>query len=422
MQPQHAFSDDVLGELDGIALAARVRDREVTRREVIEASLARLAKVDGLHAVQLLDEERALAAPPVQGPFSGVPTFVKDNVDVAGWPTNQGSEAFTAKPAKRDSVAARTLLSTGLVALGKSRLPEFGWSASTEFMTGEPVRNPWDPDYSAGASSGGAAALVASGVVPVAHANDGGGSIRIPAAACGLVGLKPTRGRWALDPLDQVMPVRVAVQGGLTRTVRDTAHLMAATDRPGRLKAIGLVEGPSPRRLRVGLVLDSVRSVTDRETRAAVLATAELLASQGHQVEEMASPAGEQFGEDFALYWGFLSSFVGTAAPRVSPGWDAGRADALTVGARAYFRERRREFPAAVRRLRATRHVYADVFASRDLVLSPTLSHTTPRIGHLSPRVPFEELADRLRDYVGFTPFNNTSGGPAISLPLGQTE
>ena len=100
MDPLHAFGDDVLGDLDGLAVAALVRDREVSRREVIEASLARLAKVDGLHAVQLLDAERALAADPVPGPFSGVPTFIKDNVDVAGWPTNAGSEAFVAHAAK----------------------------------------------------------------------------------------------------------------------------------------------------------------------------------------------------------------------------------------------------------------------------------------------------------------------------------
>jgi amidase len=421
VDPQHAFSDDALGELDGIALAARIRDGELSRRDVIEAAVARLAKVDGLNAVQLMDAERALAAAPVAGPFSGVPTFIKDNVDVAGWPTNQGSEAFTAKPAKRTSVAAGTVLSTGLVALGKSRLPEMGWNATTEFMTGEPVRNPWNPSYSSGASSGGAAALVASGVVPIAHANDGGGSIRIPAAACGLVGLKPTRGRWAPDVLDRVMPLKLVNNGALTRTVRDTAHFLAHTERLGKLPPIGLVEGPSSRRLRVGLVLDAPRGSTDAETRAAVLATSDLLADLGHTVEEVPFPVDEQFGEDFALYWGFLASFVAVTGPRVFPGWDPARADSLTLGARSYFSERRTAFPGALRRLRASKARYAAAFASRDLVLSPALSHTTPEIGHLSPRLPFDLLAERLRDYVGFTPVNNAAGSPGMSLPLGQT-
>jgi amidase len=421
MPAQHAFSDDVLGDLDGLALATRIRDREVSRREVIEAAIARAAEVDGLNAVQLLDAERALAAAPVPGPFSGVPTFIKDNIDVAGWPTNQGSEAFTAPAAKKDSVTARIVLSSGLVPLGKSRLPEMGWNASTEFMTGEPVRNPWDTAYSSGASSGGSAALVAAGVVPIAHANDGGGSIRIPAAACGLVGLKPTRGRWALDPLDRIMPVRLVSNGVVSRTVRDTAHFLAHTEKRGALPPIGLVEGPSRQRLRIGLVADSVRGTTDAETRSAVLATAELLTSLGHTVEETVLPVGEQFAEDFSLYWGFLGWFTAKAGPRAFPGWDPAKADTLTTGLTGYFARRRRDFPAALRRLRATKQVYAAAFRSKDLLLSPTLSHTTPEIGHLSPRQPFEQLFDRLRDYAGFTPLNNAAGSPAISLPLGET-
>jgi amidase len=163
----HAYSDDVLADHDGIALAALIRSGDVSRREVLEAALARAAKVDSaLRAVQVLDAQRALAAAsqPRPGPFSGVPTFVKDNTDVAGLPTGHGSEAFTAVPAKGDAPFCRTLVGLGLVPLGKSRLPEFGFNATTEFMTQEPVRNPWDTDVSAGASSGGSAALVAAGM------------------------------------------------------------------------------------------------------------------------------------------------------------------------------------------------------------------------------------------------------------------
>ena len=422
VRPQHAFSDDdALGLLDGLGVAARVRDRDVSRREVVEAALARLAKVDGLHAVQLADAQRALGAAAVPGPFSGVPTFVKDNVDVAGWPTNQGSEAFVARPARRTSVAARTFLSSGAVALGKSRLPEFGLNASTEFMTAPAVRNPWDPDRSSGASSGGAAALVAAGVVPVAHANDGGGSIRIPAAACGLVGLKTTRGRWPLDPLDRVMPVRLVSNGLLSRSVRDTAHFLAHTEGTGPLPPVGLVEGPSSRRLRIGVVLDSIRGETDAETRSAVRDVTALLVELGHSVDEAPIPVGEQFAQDFRLYWGFCGWFATKAGPRVFPGWDPARVDGLTLGLADWFASRRREFPAAVRRLRATRHAYAQAFRRHDLLLSPTVSHTTPPLGHLSPTVPFDVLFERLRDYAGFTPINNASGGPALSLPLGAT-
>ena len=333
----HAFGDDVLGDLDGLALAQRIRDREVTRREVVEAALARLAKVDGLHATQLVDERRALAAPAVPGPFSGVPTFVKDNVDVEGWATGMGSEAFVPKPAKRTSVAARTVLSTGLVALGKSRLPEIGLNASTEFQTGEPVRNPWDPAYSAGASSGGAAALVASGVVPIAHANDGGGSIRIPAAANGLVGLKPTRGRWAPDPLDRVMPVRLVSNGCVSRTVRDTATFHAALERHWRnpaLPPLGLVDGPARRRLRVAMIMESVTdAVVDTPTKAAVERTATLLEEQGHSVEPVPIPVDARFGDDFLSYWGLLAFLAGNLGRlTIDRTLDTARLDGLTDG------------------------------------------------------------------------------------------
>ena len=251
-----------------------------------------VAAAHDLDAIVVDDVERALrlAAGPLTGRLAGVPTYVKDNTDVAGLATRQGSRAMPDVPAAADAPFTTQLRAAGLVPLGKSSLPEFGWSASTEFDEWDPTRNPWDTAFSSGASSGGAAALVASGVVPIAHANDGGGSIRIPAAACGLVGLKPTRGRLAPDVHAAQLPVDVVCNGVLTRTVRDTAHFLAAAEAhrtaPG-LPPVGLVEGPSARRLRVGLVLDSLTDPpTDADTRAAVLATAELLTSLGHDVVE----------------------------------------------------------------------------------------------------------------------------------------
>jgi amidase len=424
----HAFGDDVLADHDGLALAALIRAGEVSRREVVEAALARAAQVDGaLHAVQVLDAERARVATdhPRPGPFSGVPTFVKDNTDLAGVPTNHGSEAFTAAPAKRDAPFVRSLLHAGLVPLGKSRLPEFGFNATTEFMTQEPVHNPWGTEHSAGASSGGSAALVAAGVVPLAHANDGGGSIRIPAAACGLVGLKPTRGRFRSSPLERVLPVNIVGEGVLTRTVRDTAHFFADAEqvRPRRpLPPVGLVEGPDRRRLRVGLVLDSVNgTTTDDETRRAVLATADLLSGLGHEVVEMPSPANAQFADDFALYWSMLGFVVSRLGARAFDGLDPSRLDGLTIGLADRYRTQARDTAGAIRRLRRSREQVARAMIGHDVMLSPVLAHTTPPLGHLSPRQPFDELFPRLLEYVGFTPLANACGSPAMSLPLGVT-
>ncbi|MCW2832041.1 MAG: amidase, partial [Aeromicrobium sp.] len=219
----HAFRDDALGDLDSVGVAAAVAGGEVSAREVAEAAIARAALVNPtLNAIQLADFERALAAAdrPASGLFSGVPTFVKDNTDVAGLPTDRGSLAVRARPAVANAPFTDQFLSAGFTMLGKSTMPEFGFNASTEYETLPPTRNPWHTGYSAGASSGGAAALVASGVVPIAHANDGGGSIRIPAAACGLVGLKPTRDRVVPAVETARLPLDIISNGVVTRTVR----------------------------------------------------------------------------------------------------------------------------------------------------------------------------------------------------------
>ena len=228
----HAYGDDALADHDGTRIAELVRAGELSVAEVTEAAIARAEQVqplvNGVHFPDFDRARRAVAGGGASpGLLSGVPTVIKDNVDVDGLPTNHGTEAFKAKPATKDSPFVTQFRSLGMNILGKSRLPEFGFSASTEYLKGDPVRNPWDPGYSAGASSGGSAALVAAGVVPVAHANDGGGSIRIPAAACGLVGLKPTRGRFVPDLRENQLPVRIVSQGVVTRSVRDTAHFFA---------------------------------------------------------------------------------------------------------------------------------------------------------------------------------------------------
>ncbi|MDV7243058.1 MULTISPECIES: amidase [Rhodococcus] len=425
----HAFRDDALGDLDATGIAERIASKEVSVREVTEAAIARAESVEPLLCgLAFPDFDRALteSGRPHEGVFAGVPTVIKDNVDVAGQPTQHGSAAFTATPARADSDFVAQYLSTGIVSLGKSRLPEFGFSASTEFMDAEPVHNPWNLAYSPGASSGGSAALVASGVIPIAHANDGGGSIRIPAAACGLVGLKPSRGRTVPDAMDKTLPVRIISQGAVTRSVRDTARWMAAAERYYRnptLPPIRLVEGPSTTRLRIGVVVDSVTtSPTDDETRKSVHATADLLAALGHHVEEAPMPVNQSFVDDFCTYWGFLAFVISNNGKRMlGPDFDRAGTDNLTRGLAAMYRKKMARTPQMLYRLRRTYREYAQVFQTYDVVLSPTLAHTTPELGYLSPRQGFEELFDKLIAYTAFTPLNNASGGPAISLPLHET-
>jgi amidase len=423
----HAFGDDALGDHDAVALARLVRSGAVSPEELAVAAVRRARRVeDVLDPIAFA----AYRAPRIgrdrrDAPLHGVPTFLKDNVDLRGMPTSHGSAAFRPRPARRTAGFASQLLATGVTVLGKTRLPEFGLNASTEFGGAEPVRNPWQPSHSPGASSGGAAALVAAGVVPIAHANDGGGSIRIPAACCGLVGLKPTRGRLVLNDQGRRLPIDLVTDGVLSRSVRDTAAFFAAAEqhhRPSALPPLGLVEGPGKRRLRIGLAVESPVVPTDAQTRLAVEQTAARLADLGHHVEPTTLPFGRQFQHDFTLYWGFIAFLISaTGKLLLDRSFDADRLDGLTLGLRGTFYREFLRTPGVLRRLRAAEHTYASVFERYDAVLSPVLAHTTPQLGHLSPTVPFEELLERLQRYVAFTPVNNVTGGPGIALPTGQT-
>src|SRR6201997_4717022 len=265
MRRVHAFGDDALGELDAVGLADAIRAGRVGRAEVVEAAIARAEAVNpalnGL-AHEAFQQARAAAkADPARGALSGVPTFLKDNVDVARQPTMRGSAAWVPLEAAPDGEFTRAYLATGVTPLGKTQMSEFGFSASAEHPRLGPVRNPWDTEYTAGASSSGSGAFVAAGVVPIAHANDGGGSIRIPASCNGLVGLKPSRGRLPLDRKPRRMPLRVVHNGVVSRSVRDTAAFFREAEqiwRSRRFPPIGDVKQPGAQRLTVAVITRSL--------------------------------------------------------------------------------------------------------------------------------------------------------------------
>lgn len=426
----HAFDpDDALGLLDATGVAERIRRGEISAAEAQAAAVSRLQRVNpALNALVLptFDNPAQRPAQTGPGPFAGVPTVIKDNVDILGLPTRYGSRAVPGHPARQDSEFVQQYLATGLVCLGKSTLPEFGFSASTEFAGQAPTRNPWHTDYSSGASSGGSAALVASGAVPIAHANDGGGSIRIPAACCGLVGLKPTRGRLVINTAQKSLPINIICDGVVTRSVRDSANFYAGAEQLWRnpaLPPIGRVQGPQARRLRIGLALDSINGTrTDEPTRAAVCQAAQRLAGAGHHVEEIALPVKPAFADDFALYWGFLAFMVDKLGHRIiQPGFDARQLENLSRGLSRHFQRQAWRAPAMLYRLRRSQREYADFMRAYDVVLTPVLAHTTPPLGYLSAEQPFEDLFAKLQRYVCFTPLNNVTGAPALSLPAGRS-
>src|SRR6201996_2224094 len=295
MQYVHASGDAALGELAAVCFAEAIRAGRVGRAEVIEAAIARTEAVDpvlnGLAYAAFRQARAAAAAAPPSGPvFQGVPTFIKDNVDVAGQPTMHGTDAWTPWNARADSEFTQLFTATGLTPVGKTQLSEFGFSASAEHPRLGPVRNPWNTDYSAGASSSGSGAFVAAGVVPIAHANDGGGAVRIPAACNGLVGLKPSRGRLPLDKETARMPLHLVANGVVTRSVRDTAAFLREAERVYRnpkLPAIGDVTQPGRQRLRIGVATSSILRECSPELREMTLKTAGLLEELGHRVEHI---------------------------------------------------------------------------------------------------------------------------------------
>lgn len=418
----HAFADDMLGDWDGVALGRLVATGEAHPEELVAAAVERAAAVaDRLGAVAH-QAVRPRRDPNPRSELDGVPTYAKDNLDVAGMPTNFGTAAFVAEPAPSDGPYARQFLATGMTVLGKSRMPEFGLNASTEFVGAPPACNPWDPSCSVGGSSGGSAALVAAGVVPLAHANDGGGSIRIPAAAAGLVGLKPTRGRHVDSPQAQRLPIKLISEGVVSRSVRDTAafvHAMERTWRNPTLPPVGRVLGPSSRRLRIG-VLDTTIGPggLDAATRRALEDTARQLEAQGHRLERIAMPVDERFAVDFLHYWGLLALLISVTGKQIiDRSFDPARLDALSVGLRRHARRRLLELPVVLARLRRGGRRSVVLFEDHDVVLSPVMSRRMPPLGELSPEVGYDALLPRLARQVAFTPLHNVAGLPAIAVP-----
>ena len=426
----HAFGDDALGDLDAVGLVEALRAGIVSAAELIDAAIARTEAVNpalnGL-AFEAYDRARIRAAATRRfgGYFDGVPSFIKDNVAVEGWPTMQGTDAWDPRPMPVDGAFARVFLGTGLVPLGKTQMSEFGFSGSAEHPRIGPVRNPWNPDYTAGASSSGSAAFVAAGVVPIAHANDGGGSIRIPAACNGLVGLKPTRGRIPLDKETAKMPLHLVANGVVSRSVRDTAAFMREAERVYRnpkLAPIGDVTQASKQRLRIAVCTQSISRDSTPEIRELTLKTAAMLEELGHRVTEIDNPVPARFKDDFLIYWSFLAMAVVRGGRRMfGPSFDRTRLDNITLGLDRKAARNLYKVPLAIRRLSASYRITARLGQQYDSVLMPTLAEVTPPIGHLDPMQDFDTVMERLVDWAAFTPLQNATGDPAISLPLAQS-
>ncbi len=418
-------------------LAAMVRSAQLSAQELVAASLARIDDLEPtVGAFTHVAHESALSAAAAIGPgdprpFAGVPIAIKDNRPVAGMPLTMGSDLWGDFRPRHDAFLVSRLRAAGFVIVGKTTMPEMGILPTTEPRRFGPTHNPWSSDRTPGGSSGGSAAAVAAGMVPLAHGNDGGGSMRIPAACCGLVGLKPARGRVSGGP--DIGQSFLTVDGVLSRTVAETAELLDvlagyepgdatwAPPPPGRY---AMVPGRDPGRLRIGVALNPpLEGVTlDPLHERGVHEAATLLESLGHGVEEVEPPWSDlDLLPDFTRIFGPSVSVTTMTGARLA-GREPTQADIepLTWAIWEHARELSvMSYLAAMARLESVARSIVSFMAPYDAVLTPTLAQRPVPIGQIHGLGPEPWAQYRRSGY--FTPYTaiiNITGQPAVALPL----
>lgn len=409
---------DALSQLEMLA------NGSATALSLTEAAIARSTAAHPLInavATESYDEALEAAANPLAGDFGGVPTFIKDLLDWEGTQTLYGSRAFKGYIAPSDGEFAQAWRKAGMISLGKSTSPEMGLISSTEPLVTGATRNPFDLSRIPGGSSGGAAALVAARVVPFAHASDGGGSIRIPAACCGLFGLKPSRG--ALPISRDSGPVSISVNHAVTLTVRDSAALFAAAeaDLETDLPRTGNITEASTRRLKIAYAPDPITEATvDAATRQGLDRTAELCRALGHEVIDYSVPAdGAKFIDAFLLYWaGGAADFAQQASAFSGQPIGPDILEPWTLGLAAEFMARQDDMGDAISYLQGFEAQYHSWFEDFDVLLTPTVSTVAPKIGSQAPDGDYQTVRANVLNFAAFTAPMNVAGAASISVPL----
>ncbi|QJQ33507.1 amidase [Sphingomonas lacunae] len=431
----------LLSTHDAMGLADLVRRREVSAGELLDMAIARTERLNPRFnfMAQRLDERAraAVARGLPDGPFTGVPWLLKDlNTHIAGELSEGGSRFYRGNRASVTSELVQRYERAGFVIFGKTTTPEFGLTGTTENKLNGDTRNPWNPAHIAGGSSGGAAAAVAAGVLPAAHATDGGGSIRLPASCCGLFGLKPSRGRIPMGPLRTEGWGGMSSHHAVTRSVRDSAAIMDATHgvEPGsRYGAPAPAEGflaatqSDPRPLRIALMLTPpAGSPVDPQCIEAARETARLCESLGHHVEDAAPvlDAAALGQASFAIMAPGIAADIDDRAASlgITPGPDV--LEPMTLA----FAEYGRRFSAmdmarANNVFQAAAVTVAQFMERFDLILSPTLASPPLELGriNLTPDCDFAEWGRRTGMFTPFTQMANWSGQPSMSVPLAMS-
>ena len=425
---------------DAVGLADLVRRKEVTPAELVESAIEVIERYNPtLNAVihRMDDAARAAASQPANGPLGGVPFVLKDiGAHCAGAPHCDGSRILRDHIADSDTELVVRFKRAGLIICGKTNTPEFGFNSSTEPDLFGPSHNPWNPERTTGGSSGGSAAAVASGMVPIAHANDGGGSIRIPAAACGLVGLKPTRMRvpWGPDAGDVMFGM--AVEHVVSRSVRDSATVLEATAgtelgapyaAPVKERPFTDEVGADPGRLRIAFSAQAASGVTvHADCVAAVHEVAKLCEDLGHTVVEAAVPFAEKDKDAAVELFMILAAALSASNMAHDYATMIGHQpslDDVEISSRALIEHGRGlsavDLVQAVKRTHRIGREVARFMVDYDVMLTPTLAAPPIPLGILAPHNP--DLAGHTHNifaFAAFTPLANITGQPAITLPL----
>jgi Asp-tRNA(Asn)/Glu-tRNA(Gln) amidotransferase A subunit family amidase len=420
---------------DATALAGLIAKGEVSVMEVLEAAIARAEEVNpAINAIvhKGYEAARRAAAGLPQGPLTGVPFLIKDlGFFAKGEPATFGSSLFRDFIADHDTAYVTRCKKAGLLFMGRSSSPEFGLNPNTEPRLYGSCRNPWNLAYSAGGSSGGAAAAVAAGILPMAHATDGGGSIRIPAAQCGLFGLKPSRGRVSMAPDAGEGWGGLSIGHVVSRSVRDSALMLDCTagPEPGDPYAAPTPKGPfaeavgrPPGRLRIALMLKDHRGATlHPECKKAVEGAAKLCQSLGHIVEE-ADPQLDMV----ALRPMNARISAANVARALNMRWKAlarepNPADVEAATWAVYQRGGKVsgvEYVEAIAAVHATGRKMASFLANYDVILSTTLAGPPPKLGYFDQNGDVPTFTERVTEYLSVTPLHNATGTPAMSVPL----
>jgi amidase len=417
-----------------IEIATLIRARAVSPVEAVRFFLDRIERIDPqINAFVSVTAEKAMArAGDAErrlmtgdaadlGPFHGVPIAIKELANVAGERSTGASPAFANRVAEQDDEAIARLFRAGAIMLGKTNSPEFGLNATTEDGLFPTTKNPWNTGHSAGGSSGGSGAALAARLVPFAEGSDGGGSIRIPAAACGLVGLKPSRARVPTAPLAGVLVEGFASSGPMARTVADVALGLDVMGGPAvgdpfrtvlPAQSFSSAIGETLPKRRIAWTATSPTGPVDPEVVAAVERTRDALADLGHDLVE----GFPEMGGLWPLWPTIANAFTASMdiedpdllGKHARSSWDHG----ITISARDYIRARNDVYT-------ITRRVLA-WFEDYDLLLCPTLTRPAPPLGELNKVG--QEVWDLLEQYIPFTYWVNMTGQPGISLPLAWSE